>query len=350
MNNNSRNALVTHGLNQKLDVPHGTLELAGKAANQAAEKHRFSDYQLRRAAQTLRRQQADLNLFTDFLRSVNLKIGNLFQDATAWNGITWGFVEAFIKWQLIQGYALPSINIRLSTIKTYARLAMQSGVLSPQEFALIRSIQSYTHKEQPRIDSRRAITRLGDKKKEAVSISELQAKELKSQPDEHSQGRRDNVLMCLLLDHGLRVGELSLLTVDMLDLNNKFLRFYRPKVNKVQTHRLSPDTYNACMAYYRFGDMPDTGPLLRRSKKNCELGKAGMTERAITQRVNVLGKQLGIFGLSAHDCRHYWATTAARHGTDPFSLQEAGGWASLAMPRRYIQNNEISNDGVILDK
>jgi hypothetical protein len=39
----------------------------------------------------------------------------------------------------------------------------------------------------------------------------------------------------------------------------------------------------------------------------------------------------------------------ARHGTDPFALQEAGGWSSLAMPHRYVGDNEISNDGIKLE-
>jgi integrase len=75
-----------------------------------------------------------------------------------------------------------------------------------------------------------------------------------------------------------------------------------------------------------------------------------MSQRAITARVRLLGERLGILGLSAHDCRHYWATSAARHGTDPFVLQEAGGWSSLAMPRRYVEANDIANQGVRLEK
>jgi len=74
-----------------------------------------------------------------------------------------------------------------------------------------------------------------------------------------------------------------------------------------------------------------------------------MSERGVTARVRLLGERLGISGLSAHDCRHYWATSAARNGTDPFALQEAGGWSSLAMPRRYVEDNDIANEGVKLD-
>jgi integrase len=70
-----------------------------------------------------------------------------------------------------------------------------------------------------------------------------------------------------------------------------------------------------------------------------------MSERAITQRVRVLGGEVGLTGLSAHDCRHYWATYWARK-VDVLRLQEAGGSPSLAMPRRYVEDSEIANEGM----
>ena len=74
-----------------------------------------------------------------------------------------------------------------------------------------------------------------------------------------------------------------------------------------------------------------------------------MSERAITQRVADLGKAVGIEGLSAHDCRHYWATSAARNGTAIDRLMQGGGWTSAAMPLRYIEAAAIANEGVIID-
>ncbi|MBC8098749.1 MAG: tyrosine-type recombinase/integrase, partial [Armatimonadetes bacterium] len=76
------------------------------------------------------------------------------------------------------------------------------------------------------------------------------------------------------------------------------------------------------------------------------LTHSGMTERGINNRVGELGQAIGIATLSPHDLRHYWATDAARAGTDPFSLQDAGGWNSLAMPRRYVESAKIANEGV----
>jgi integrase len=70
-----------------------------------------------------------------------------------------------------------------------------------------------------------------------------------------------------------------------------------------------------------------------------------MSTRAITDRVRVLGEQIGISGLSAHDCRHYWATYWAGK-VDVLRLQEAGGWNSLAMPRRYVEESKVANEGM----
>ena len=73
-----------------------------------------------------------------------------------------------------------------------------------------------------------------------------------------------------------------------------------------------------------------------------------MTERAITGRVAILGEQLNIDKLSAHDCRHYWATHAVQQGTDAFALKDAGGWNSIAMPSRYVEAATVANDRVKL--
>lgn len=318
----------------------------------------FADYATRRAANTLRRQKADLALFAEYLAAIRFyerasahKADALQTDAAEWANITYGVVAGFVRWQLQQGYAIASINVRLSTVKQYAKLAFQAGTLSADQHALIRTVTGYQYKEQGRVDEKRAKdglpTRKGSKKAQSVSLTPAQAKALKQQPDT-PQGRRDALLMCLLLDHGLRCGEIATLDVNAVNLADGTLTFYRPKVAKTQTHRLSKDTLKAVRAWFERGDAPAGGKLLRASGRGGKLGAAGMSERAITKRVEYLGEKIGVTGLSAHDGRHSWATRAAHNKTDAFALQEAGGWNSLAMPRRYVEAARIANEGVNL--
>jgi integrase len=343
------------------------LAAAGQAANQVASQHVFDDYQQRRSENTLRRQHDDLALFAHYLAQIGVESGDFQNDPEAWRGVTWGIVGGFVQWMLQQGYATGSINVRLSTVKTYAKLALQAGALDTEQFALIRTVSGYRHKETMRVNAKRekagVATRKGHKKAEAVTLTTEQVRALKTHPDT-PQGRRDALLMCLLLDHGLRCGEIALLQLEHFDLRTGIMRFYRPKVDKEQTHRLSADTLRAAIDYFGH-DAHESGPLLRGSIKGGELDTVReikrttrgqkqiyltghMSDRAITKRVEYLGRKLGVVGLSAHDGRHSWATRAARNKTDPFALQEAGGWNSLAMPRRYVEAAKIANESVNL--
>ncbi len=331
-------------------TPNG-LEIAGQMANGHAARAAFGDYQSRKADNTLRRQRGDLVLFADFLAAAGIPAAPtgdaLYSTPDAWRGITWGLVEAWRNWSLQQGYSVGSVNVRLSTVKTYAKLAAKAGALDPVEMAMIRNVGGYSHKEGKRVDSRREVTRRGSKKADSVSLTPAQIKALKKQPNT-PQGRRDAVIMCLLLDHGLRVGELARLDVTAVNLARGTLTFYRPKVDMTQTHKLSRDAKAALKAYIEAGDAPAMGKLLRASYSASRLGNAGISERNLSERVRYLAGLVDIDGLSAHDLRHAWATQAARNNTPIDRLQQAGGWSSPAMPLRYVEAAAVANDGVNL--
>lgn len=333
------------------------IEHIGRVANQVAANYVFTDYTSRKSPHTIKNQRSALDLFGQYLAIVGIpgkSADNLQTDPQSWHGITWGIVEGFVKWCLKEGYAVSTVNNRLSAVKVYAKLASKAGVIPPEELQLIRVVSGYGKQEGKRVDERRPVTRVGHKKEAPVRLTPAQARTLKSQPDT-PQGRRDALLMCLLLDHGLRVGEVVRLVVADFDLERGELRFYRPKVDIEQTHQLTRDTWQVARAYFRL-DGPKSGRILLGSRKNGRLTKKPLSIRAIKKRVAFLGRtQLHIENdddaeLSPHDCRHYWATDAARNGTDPFRLQEAGGWSSLSMPRRYVEAAEVANKGVKLSE
>jgi integrase len=331
---------------------------AGHAANDAASRRAFQDYQQRKASNTRRRQRADLALFAEFLDEAGIETGKLYEEPAAWAGVTWGLVEAFCKWQLLQGYSIGSVNVRLATTKMYARLAVRAGSVAIQEYSMIQTVTGYSRTEGRRVDEARTAaetpTRVGHKKAEPVLLTPEQGQALKAATnyDDNPQGRRDRFIACVLIDHGLRCGELAGLKVGdfALEDGRGYLRFYRPKVDKIQQHRLEPDTLSSLRVYLPH-DAPSAGALLRGSRKGGELSKPGMKEQSITARVALLGRViLGVGGLSAHDLRHHWATQAAAGGTSLKDLQYAGGWSSVAMPLRYIADAEIANEGVVFKR
>lgn len=196
----------------------------------------FRAYLQHKSENTVVAQGNDLAHFATFLLSLDYantpSKDELQTSAEAWHTITWQAVQQFIDWQLAQGHAITSINRRLSTIRTYAKLAAKSGELAPSEYAMITTINGYSPRVAKQIDEHRPRTRIGDKKDTPISITSEQVYQLKTQPDT-PQGRRDALLMCLLLDHGLRVGEVILLQVQDFDLEEALVQIARPSPARV---------------------------------------------------------------------------------------------------------------------
>ena len=335
------------------------LILVGQMANEYADGNVFEDFNGRKADNTLRAYRSDLGSFATFLHdaskgAVNVAGAALQTTPEAWRGVTWGLVTAFVQWLLKAGASVATVNRKLAAVKVYAALAAEAGAIEGQDAARIANrVHGYTGKAARNVDKERTAaggkTRQSTKKAAHVALTADQVKALKTHPDT-PQGRRDALLMALLLDHGLRVGEVAILTVDAFQTDeNGVFDFYRPKVGKQQKHRLSDDTLRAVKAYMQH-DAPAAGSLLfRQSAKGGQLKTgSGISERNLSERVRTIGKRIGIDNLSAHDCRHSWATRAVAAGTEAFALRDAGGWASLAMPSRYVEAAAIANERVKL--
>src|SRR5690242_15332171 len=131
-----------------------SLAEAGRAADQLAAHKTFARYRELKAPHTIRRHRADLALFTTYLHQIPglVPVGNLYHEPAAWGGMTKGLVEGFVRWQAQQGYAIGSINIRLSTVKLYCKLAQGAGVLDEEHAAMIRTVMGYRGREGKRLD------------------------------------------------------------------------------------------------------------------------------------------------------------------------------------------------------
>jgi hypothetical protein len=87
-------------------------------------------------------------------------------------------VEAFVKWLLQQGNGVASVNNRLSAVKVYAKLAAKAGAITPDDLALIKTVSGYADKEARRINERRPVIRIGDKKAQHVPLTAVNTRPL----------------------------------------------------------------------------------------------------------------------------------------------------------------------------
>ncbi len=327
----------------------------GELANTYARQDTFAEYHQQCTANTQRRQQAELALFARYLHEAGMERApaDLYTQAEAWSGITYGLVKGFVKWQLQQGYAIGSINVRLATVRKYCALAFESGVIESTAMDLIKTVDGYSHKVGRNIDVDRKKqgipTRKGHKKATPTPVSTHAARRLKKATVEtdtprtraHDQdlAARDALLMCLFIEHALRCSEVAALNIESFDMEERTVTVYREKTDTRDTYELMPRTYQAAKIYLAG---KSSGPLF--------LGYQGkrISSRAINDRVRQLGEQEGIEGLSPHDLRHHWALDALKNGTSLNVVQAYGGWSSASMPLHYAKISGVTHRGLRL--
>ena len=349
------------------------LEIAGQIANRAAGQSIFQRYLSQKSANTIKRQARDLELFAEYLLDAHIPLqhGADFQtNPGAWRGVTWGIVEGFAQWLLHEGYAVSSVNARLSTVRIYAQMAVKAGSIDRQEGMLIQTVKGFSRAGGLNVDEQRAqtrieevtyayketgkkqstvVTRRSTKKRKPTLIDAAAETALKQPRNQSPQAYRDALLMCLLLDHGLRASELALLKASDIDLKTGEMRFYRPKVKGTEhewtTHKLTADTHTAASHYIASLYPPallEGGPLILATTRLLKNGAGGqllgegLNRVRISERAAWLAKQLGMPKLSAHDCRHYCATKMARLGYGVDELMAWFGWTSAQTAMRYV--------------
>ena len=365
--------VVADGRSLQQQPPPTPLEVAGQIANRAAGQNIFQRYLSEKSVNTVKRHARDLELFAEYLidAQIPLENGADFQtNPNTWRGVTWGIVEGFVQWLLQEEYAIASVNARLSTVRTYAQMAVKAGVVDRQEGILIQSVKGYSRQGGLNVNERRqqtrkqtvtyaykpegkkssvVVTRRSTKKRKPTLLHEAQAEALKQVQNNSPQAWRDALLLYLLLDHGLRASEIALLKAGDINLNTRQITFYRPKVKGTEhertTHKLTLETYQVATTYigsfYPPPLLADGALILATTRllKNGEGGlllAEGLNRVRISERVAWLGKKLGVPKLSAHDCRHYCATKMARLGYGVDELMAWFGWTSAQTAMRYV--------------
>ena len=339
-----------------------TLARLGEAAEAYVRGNVFDDYHRKKSEGTKQAQYDDLATFSRFLSTAGIgrSPDELFGDPRAWEGMKASTVVLFRHWLYYSqppssggrrtGYAVSSVRRYLSTIRQYCKLAYQSGIIPSDEWTHIVAVKADSRAEGANIDSEREKKgirpRITTKKEYATPLDTDEVFTLRHTSTNAPRYRkhdyvlteRDELLMCLLGEHGLRVGEVAALDARSINVRRKKISVKRPKSHRQDVLSMMPATLQAAEKYLPLIDQE--GPLFYGYE-----GKR-ITRQGIYKRVRELGELAGIERLSPHDLRHYWTKDAFLKGNPLSVIQQYGGWDSGHMPLRYAQEYGVEIAGL----
>ncbi len=152
------------------------------------------------------------------------------------------------------------------------------------------------------------------------------------------RSRRDTAILLVLADGGLRLAELTGLTVADVDLEAKMLfvqgkgsqrKGARPRAVPIGTRTtLALNRYLRVRERHALHERPELW--LGNGRGHSVLG-AGSIRKLVGRR----GQAAGIEGLHPHALRHSWASQYRANGGSEGNLMSLGGWRNRAMLDRY---------------
>jgi site-specific recombinase XerD len=220
-----------------------------------------------------------------------------------------------------QGLAPSSINVQLAALRKLASEAADNGVIAPEIAAGIAKVRGV----------RRAGVRTGN------WLTQEQAQQLLTLPDVATlKGRRDQVILALLLGCGLRRSELAALTVEHIQRQDGRWVVVElvGKGGRVRSVPM-PSWAKAGVEHWTCAAGISEGKLLRPVNKADRLNGESMTAQSIFEVVERYSELLGI-RVAPDDLRRTFAKLAHRGNSPVEQIRRSLGHASLQTTERYL--------------
>ena len=238
--------------------------------------------------------------------------------------------ELLLEWRASMEKLSPStVNIRLSAMRSLVAEARRGGMLSSEDAAALTDI--------PNI--KQAGTRLGN------WLTREQAKELLAVPDRSTlKGKRDYVILALLVGCALRRAELADLEVETIQQREGrwVLADLEGKGRRIRTVAVPIWVKNGIDAWTSAAGVKD-GRLLRPILKGGKVRKVkgeSLSDWAVWSVVEQSAKQIGIERFGAHDLRRTCAKLCRKNGGDLEQIKFLLGHASIQTTERYLGSEQ----------
>jgi len=219
-----------------------------------------------------------------------------------------------------------TVNVRLSAIRKLIGEAQRNRIIGAEEAANLAGVPNLSQKG----------TRLGN------WLTREQAKELLTVPDRSKiKGKRDYVILALLLGCALRRQELASLDVDAIQMREGrwVLPDLRGKGGRVRTVAIPVWVKQGINAWMIAAKIED-GRLLRPLSKSGKLIGDELGDWAIWSVVEQSAKEIGIEHFGAHDLRRTCAKLCRKNGGDLEQIKFLLGHSSIQTTERYLGSEQ----------
>jgi site-specific recombinase XerD len=249
-------------------------------------------------------------------------------------------VDGFLRWHAGQGTAdpvldKPAVNAYLADL----RRAGQSPATCRLRYKALRLFSAWLA-EEGETDSD-ALAGMKPPKLDEPVVPRLADEELpalvRACRGTGFVDRRDEALVRLLANCGLRAAEVLALTVADVDLRRGLALVRRGKGGKGRVVPFGPETGRALDRYLRLRrrhPLSDTAPLWLPGAGRPNFGYQGLAHS-----IGARARAAGIEHFRLHRLRHTWASRHLSAGGTPTALRQLGGWADLAMVVRYTEDD-----------
>jgi integrase len=218
-----------------------------------------------------------------------------------------------------------TVNVRLSAVRKMVLEARKNGMIGAEEAANLTEVPNIPQKG----------TRLGN------WLTREQAKELLAIPDRSTlKGKRDYVILAILVGCALRRQELAVLDVDTIQLREGrwVLADLEGKGRRVRTVAVPVWVKQGINAWVTAVGVED-GRLLRAISKGGKVKKS-LSDWAVWSVVEQCAKQIGIERFGAHDLRRTCAKLCRKNGGDLEQIKFLLGHSSIQTTERYLGSEQ----------
>ena len=219
-----------------------------------------------------------------------------------------------------------TINVRLSAIRKLVGEARRNGMIGLEEATNLTDIPNVRQKG----------TRLGN------WLTREQAKELLAVPDRSTlKGKRDDVIIALLVGCALRRRELASLKIEDIQLREGrwVIIDLCGKGGRIRTVAVPIWVKQAIEVWMAAANI-DKGRLLRPLSKSGKIVGDELGDWAIWSVVEQSSKQIGIEHFGAHDLRRTCAKLCRKSGGDLEQIKFLLGHSSIQTTERYLGSEQ----------